>query len=557
MMKKIILAQIEFALGDVKQNTDQMIKKMLFAQEHLKADLIVFPELTLTGYPPKDLLFRKTLYQSIQSSRQAIQEASRTIAVIVGYPEWSEEGIYNAASVFSNGDCLLHYRKQYLPNHGLFDEKRYFLKGRQKNNVFTFKGTKIGLCICEDLWHPQPVSDAKAAGAEWIVSIHASPFDPLKMTQREAILRRRVEESSCPILSAHWVGAQDELIFDGGSMAMDASGTICAKAPDFKKALLEVFFEASSSPATSDKGVAQQTLTRQSLPLILSKEQNILDALIMSLNRYCRNNGFEDVILGLSGGIDSALTLCIAVDALGADHVEAVMLPSPYTSNMSLEDAEILAKTHHVRYSTIPITSIYDAFSKQLALSFCGLEPDVTEENLQARIRGTLLMALSNKKSKLLLTTGNKSEMAMGYATLYGDMAGGFNVLKDVSKTMVYQLAALYSEIVIPKRVINRPPSAELAPNQKDQDALPPYDILDKILSLYVEEGLEASDIIAQGFESKMVFDTLQRMHQNEYKRYQSAPGPRVTSCAFGIDWRYPLASPIPCEQNENKRDSK
>jgi NAD+ synthase (glutamine-hydrolysing) len=533
-MKKslcILMAQINPIVGDIEGNTALIIQAIEAAKRDFNADLIVFPELTITGYPPEDLLLRSDLHLQIQTALEQIRLATLGIAVIVGYPHKVKTGIYNAAGYFTNQTLTHTYYKQCLPNYGVFDEKRYFIAGDQ-SCIIDLHGTKIGLLICEDGWEKHPAQLAKAAGAELLISINASPFDKQKSRQREGIIATRVMENHLPFIYVACVGGQDELVFDGGSFAMNADGVICAHAGYYESLMMPLIWEHGAIQAST---IAPE----------LSELESIYRAICLGIQDYVRKNHFKGILLGVSGGIDSALVLCLAVDALGAENVQAVLLPSRYTSPMSLEDALLLIKQLQVSYTSLSIEPAFEAVMETLSEAFIGGSQDVTEQNIQARCRGLLLMALSNKTGALLLTTSNKSETAVGYATLYGDMAGGFAPIKDVPKTMVYALAHYRNtrDAVIPERIITRAPTAELAPNQTDQDTLPDYDTLDKILEKYVEEDKSVEEIVNLGFSEPLVRQVLTMVNKNEYKRRQSAPGIRITQRAFGRERRYPITS--------------
>jgi NAD+ synthase (glutamine-hydrolysing) len=527
----IVLAQVNPLVGDIPGNTRRVLA--IYRDAIAKAmDVVVFPELVLTGYPPEDLLLRPDLSRRIERALAQCCAATgkQTTAMVIGYPARRDGELYNCAGVIANGTLLAEYRKQCLPNYRVFDEKRYFAAGNAAC-VFDLKGSRCALTICEDIWFPEPMQQAKAAGAQLMLNINASPYHVGKQAEREQLIAMRAREGKMPVVYVNPVGGQDELVFDGGSMVVDAQGMLMARAPAFDETLLNVTLTANI-PAAS---------IHDALPVTAS----IYHALVTGVRDYVTKNKFRGVVLGLSGGIDSALTLAIAVDALGADHVEAVMMPFHYTASMSVEDAADEAKRLGVRYRNISIASMVEASLQSLSQEFAGLLADKTEENIQARCRGLLLMAISNKKGYLVLTTGNKSEMAVGYCTLYGDMVGGFAVLKDVTKTRVYELANYRNTIsaVIPQRVIDRAPSAELAPNQKDQDSLPPYEILDQILELYVEQDCSLREIVAKGFDEATVRRVICMIDFNEYKRRQAPVGVRITQRGFGRDRRYPITS--------------
>jgi NAD+ synthase (glutamine-hydrolysing) len=531
----VALAQLDMVVGDVAGNTAKILDYSNRARDEMQADLVVFPELSVCGYPPEDLLFHSGLRRRVAKAIDTIRESLRGIAVLFGYPEFQGDEIFNSCTVFLDGKALASYRKQLLPNYRVFDEQRYFKAGKDAA-VFRLKGIRIGLNICEDVWQKAPVASSRAAGAEVIVAINGSPYELRSQQHREDVVRNRVKEAGIPAVYLNTVGGQDELVFDGGSFAMAADGTVMFRAPPFRDGLHRVVLRVNASGIVPQAG---------ELAPIQSTEQSVYEALVCGTRDYVDKHRFPGVVLGLSGGIDSALILAIACDALGARRVHAVMMPFRYTSTMSQEDAASQAKTLGTRYDVIPIEPIYESVLKQLRPIFEGRAADVTEENIQARSRGLLLMAISNKTGSLLLTTGNKSEMAVGYATLYGDMAGGFAPIKDCSKTLVYRLAHYRNSlgVVIPERVINRPPSAELRPNQKDSDSLPDYKILDPILEAFIEEDLSVNEIAQRGFDRDVVIRVLQLVQNSEYKRRQSPPGIRISSRAFGRDWRYPITS--------------
>ncbi|MDE3738365.1 NAD+ synthase (glutamine-hydrolyzing) [Metapseudomonas resinovorans] len=532
---RIVMAQLNLRVGDVQGNVERIIEEANAAREAWEADVIVFPELSLCGYPPEDLLLRSSMQRRIEHGLQRLRDEVRGIYLVVGYPWLEDEQRYNACAVIADGQLLATYYKQRLPNYRVFDEKRYFEPGHQPC-VVDIKGVPVALSICEDVWFPEPMAQARAAGARLMLSLNASPFHLDKQLEREETLAERVAEGEMPVIYVNQVGGQDELVFDGGSFVIDASGLICQRAPAFVEGLYPVDVQLQEG-----RWLPRRTHCAELQEL----EASVYQALVVGVRDYVQKNGFRGVVLGLSGGIDSALTLAIAADALGAERVEAVMMPYHYTAQISLEDAEIEARLLGVTYRVLPIAPVVDAFQQVLAPEFEGYARDASEENLQARCRGTLLMAISNKKGSLVLTTGNKSELAVGYATLYGDMAGGFDVLKDVPKSLVFRLAEYRNSLgpVIPPRVIERPPSAELAPGQQDEDSLPPYAVLDEILKLYIEHDLSANAIIAEGFDEDTVNRVLSMVDRNEYKRRQAAVGIRVTQRGFGRDRRYPITS--------------
>ncbi|PTB89731.1 NAD+ synthase [Pseudidiomarina aestuarii] len=526
----VTLAQLDFTVGAIRRNADTIISTL---QEQSASDIVIFPELALTGYCPEDLLFRDDLAQRMQPELQRIADAAVTNLAVVGHPQRVGSELFNSVSVLHRGKVLARYHKQRLPQYGVFDEQRYFIPDH-KPCVFEWEGHRIGLLICEDIWHPEPIAQLRDQ-ADWIVAINASPFEVDKHSQRVHVLQQRVSEVKLPIVYVNNCGGQDELVFDGHSIVMAADGTIVAELPHCLPCCQSVRIEASGWTALPSNCEQPE----------LNRVGEVYSALVLAVRDYVRKNGFQSVLLGLSGGIDSALTLAIATDALGADKVHAVMMPFRYTSQMSVDDAAQQARTLGVKYDVISIEPVYNSLMAQLEPLLAGTTPDITEENLQARSRGVLLMALSNKSGSLVLSTGNKSELAVGYCTLYGDMCGGFSPLKDVPKMLVFELSRYvnrYQEI-IPQRVIDRPPSAELAPDQKDEDSLPPYEVLDRIISLYVEQDWAPSAIIDAGFERDDVLRVVRLIDINEYKRRQAAVGPKMTSRNFGRDRRYPITS--------------
>lgn len=528
----IAMAQCNFLVGDIAGNCELILAEAEQAKAR-GAELVVFSELALTGYPPEDLLLRPSLQTRIESALEAISAASTDIAIAVGFP-WKEGGhLYNCAGVWFQKACLGRYAKQCLPNYQVFDEQRYFKAGT-RTEVVALKGHRIGLTICEDIWHSGPVEQSVLAGAEIILNLNASPFHQGKQGERLTVLGRHARQHGVPILYVNQVGGQDELVFDGASFAVDAQGEPCLQMPEYEVASADVCWSDHQLLALSPSQPAHE-----------SELSSLYQALVVGVRDYVNKNRFKGVVLGLSGGIDSALTMAIAVDALGPDRVEAVMMPFQYTSDMSKEDASEQADTMGVRYHSLSISPMYDAFMSALASNFQGLPRDTTEENLQSRCRGVLLMALSNKNGYMVLTTGNKSEMAVGYATLYGDMAGGYGALKDVYKTRVFDLARYRNTLgyVIPERVIVRPPSAELAPDQIDEDSLPPYPVLDAILERYIEQDMSAEAIIEDGFDNDAVMRVVRLVDLNEYKRRQAPIGVRVTQRGFGRDRRYPITN--------------
>lgn len=529
-MLKIALAQYNFTVGDLAANADRLIAAMEAARAQ-GARVLLTPELALSGYPPEDLLLRPDFHRACEAELARIARHTAGLTLVVGHPEWRNGVCYNSASVIREGQLLGVYRKQRLPNYQVFDEVRYFEPGLMPL-VFEVDGHRLGVLICEDIWSPDAAISVRAAGAEVLLVLNASPYEMDKPDRRMSVAAARVAETGLPLIYCNSVGGQDELVFDGASFALDAQGVCCWRAPAFVEHLGLV-----------SAGVNDQIV--QDLSVQPALEELVYEALKTGVRDYIGKNGFPGAIIGLSGGIDSALTLAIAVDALGADRVRAVMMPSPYTAQMSLDDSREMVRLLGVRYDEIPIMPAMEVFQGLLSSQFEGLPADATEENLQSRIRGVLLMALSNKTGSIVLTTGNKSEMATGYATLYGDMAGGFAVLKDLYKTFVYRLSRWRNSrgVVIPENIITRPPSAELKPDQVDQDSLPPYDVLDAIIEAYMERDESPREIIERGYAEADVRRTVGLLKRNEYKRRQAPVGIRVTRRAFGRDWRYPITS--------------
>jgi NAD+ synthase (glutamine-hydrolysing) len=548
MSLRIAAAQLNFWVGDVDGNVAKIIKAANDARDRLKADLVVFPEMAVLGYPPDDLLQRSGLPPVIAEALQRIGREVLGIHVVVGHPEYTPEGVYNAATVFRDRRAVAHYRKQLLPNYGVFDEKRHFLAGKG-SCVFELKRVPVGLCICEDIWGPNPAAAAQRAGAELLVNINASPFTTEKSIERSGVLCARAAETGLPILYVNLVGGQDDLLFDGDSTAVNGDGTIAFRAPQFEESLYLVEYENGE--------------LRGDVRLDESDDAILYKGLVQSIRDYVNRNGFKGALVGMSGGVDSALVAALATDALGPQRVWGVALPSRYTAGMSNDDANEEAFRLGIKFDVISIEPAFEALLKTLEPAFAGKAPDLAEENLQSRCRGVILMALSNKHGYLVLTTGNKSEMAVGYATLYGDMAGGFAPIKDVYKTLVYRLARYRNTLgeaapsasesglnwgrrvrrVIPERVLTRAPSAELRPDQTDQDSLPPYDVLDAILQAYVEEQRSIPEIVRAGHPEEVVRRVASLVRRAEYKRRQSPPGPKITERAFGRDRRYPLTA--------------
>jgi NAD+ synthase (glutamine-hydrolysing) len=532
---KVVMGQLNTWVGDLQGNTEKVIKVASQAGSHDEPVLLVFPELTLTGYPPEDLLMRDSLHDQIEAAlhRLAI-ELPRELFVVVGYPRRRDGQLFNAAGVIHGGSIIGEYFKQRLPNYQVFDEKRYFAEGHDAC-VVDVAGINVGITICEDIWHKEPADAAARSGAELLINLNASPFHRGKHKERWQVLSDRAIEQNIPMIYVNQVGGQDELVFDGGSFAVNADGELAMVAPDFEEGSYELFVSRTVRGAEIAQGVAASAL---------SDIAAVWQALVLGVRDYVEKNGFPGVVLGLSGGIDSAVTLAVAVDALGADRVQAVMMPFKYTADISVADAGEQAAIMGVEYDVISIEPIYEMFMSGLSKQFEGTKVDTTEENLQARCRGVLLMSISNKKHRLVLTTGNKSELAVGYSTLYGDMAGGFDALKDCPKMLVYALARYRNTLgyCIPQRVIDRPPSAELAPDQTDQDNLPPYEELDEIIERYVEDDESPEQIVAAGFSELDVKRVIRLIDLNEYKRRQAPVGVRITTRGFGRDRRYPIS---------------
>jgi NAD+ synthase (glutamine-hydrolysing) len=525
----VALAQLNLLVGDIAGNARRVID--CAARLHGSADIIVFPELTLTGYPPEDLLLRRDCDKRVAEALQGIARAAVGVTLVIGYPAMRDGVRYNAAGVLRDGVVDAEYRKMQLPNYSVFDERRYFEPGANAV-VFSQGGVRFGVTICEDIWFDAPVQRAASAGAQVLLNLNASPFHQGKAAEREALVAERAAAFGVSVVYVNLVGGQDELVFDGGSFVVDREGTVRHRA---------VFFEESETLVTLKDGLPQPGGLRP----FEDEEAQVYHALVQGTRDYVTKNGFSSVVLGISGGIDSALTLAIAADALGAENVEAVSMPSRYTADISNQDAARQAQLMGVAYHSIPIEPAFTAFLDMLSETFAGTEPDITEENIQARCRGVILMAISNKRGRMLLTTGNKSEMSVGYATLYGDMAGGFAPLKDVPKLLVFRLARWRNRDaeVIPQRVIDRPPSAELRPDQKDSDSLPDYEILDSILAMYVEQDDCVDAIVAAGYDRAVVERVTRLVDRNEYKRRQAPPGVKITKRAYGRDRRYPIVN--------------
>ena len=527
---RVAVAQLNQRVGDLDANA-AALRGAIDHARRAAADVLVTPELSICGYPPEDLLLRDDFLAACAAQVDSLADAARGVVVLAGFPLRTQAGRFNAVAVLRDGAVAGVYRKQCLPNYTVFDEARYFVPG-DAPCLIDIAGVRCGVILCEDVWFPGPARQACDAGAQVLLVPNASPYHTRQHALRRAPVGSRAAECGVAVVYVNRVGGQDELVFDGASFVTDAQGAVTQQFPAWHETVGIVEFErALPRPVRGELDAAV--------------EPNVYAALVLGVRDYVLKNGFPGVVLGLSGGIDSALALAIAVDALGRERVRAVMMPSPYTAPMSVEDARTMAGTHGVRYDELPIGPAFDALLETLAPLTGEAPPGVMEENLQARIRGALLMALSNRDGALVLTTGNKSEMAVGYATLYGDMAGGFGVLKDVDKTLVYALARYRNALgrVIPQRVLERPPSAELRPGQTDQDTLPAYAVLDAVLEGYVEAGRGAGELIADGLPAAAVRDVVARIHRNEYKRRQAAVGVRITPRAFGKDWRFPITS--------------
>lgn len=530
----VSLVQQRFTVGAIRENTQRVIE----IAQAAATDLVLFPEMTLTGYPPEDLVVRPDLLDAVEQGLLQICQANIATTVVVGHPWFDQGELYNAASVIQNGHVIGRYFKQALPNYGVFDELRYFTPGSEPL-VIELHGQKLAILICEDVWQGYPVADAKAAGADWALVLNASPYEMGKRAQRQQLLQNLAQHLRLGFVYVNQMQGQDELVFDGSSMIVTPDGDIALQAPAFAAGVYQATLRRQTSGWTVEHTYGAPT--EQSI------EAEVYQALVVATRDYIQQNGFPGAVLGLSGGIDSALTLAIAADAIGVENVQALMLPFRYTSGMSVEDATEQARLMGIEFDVVSIEPMYDSFMQQLSPIFAGRKADTTEENLQARLRGVLLMALSNKTGRILLTTGNKSENAVGYCTLYGDMCGGFAVIKDVPKTLVYRLAAYRNTIspIIPQRVIDRPPSAELAPGQTDQDNLPPYDDLDAMIEAYVEQDKSLPEIVAMGYAEATVRRVLNLIDLNEYKRRQSAVGPKITLRNFSKDRRNPITSAL------------
>ena len=531
---KIGLAQINVVVGAVEHNVNLILEYACRARDELNCDLLVCSEMVLTGYPPEDLLMRPGFMALVDSELHRLCASLKGIDVVVGYPKVDSGTMYNIGALITDGEITQEYRKIKLPNYAVFDEKRYFEAGSEAC-VLEYQGINLGITVCEDIWHDGPIELAVEEGAEVIININGSPYHSDKISERRGVVCARAKKVKTPVVYVNQVGGQDELVFDGASFACDANGEVVHQMVSFDNALSAV--TVYKNDGLTIKG---SEMVAEFEPL-----ESIYNALVLGVRDYVHKNGFTGVVIGLSGGIDSALTTTIAVDALGKENVDVIMMPFKYTSDISKEDAYAEAKALDITYHVISIEPMYEAFVSQLAPVFEGYEEDVTEENIQARCRGLTLMAYSNKTGKMVLTTGNKSEMSVGYATLYGDMVGGYNAIKDVPKITVYELAKYRNTIsqVIPDRVITREPSAELRADQIDSDSLPEYEVLDPILELYVEEDCPPSEIVKRGFDAQVVERVIRLVDRNEYKRRQAAPGVRISKKAFGRDRRYPITS--------------
>jgi NAD+ synthase (glutamine-hydrolysing) len=538
MTLRIALAQFDFPVGAVTKNADRIIEMIATARGEYGADLVLFPELALSGYPPEDLLLRPSFLADCETAIQRIARAATGIVAIVGWPQSAGAVVYNAASVLRDGEVLQTYRKRELPNYAVFDERRYFEVDPDRDNcVFAVKDAQVGLIICEDLWFPEAIAQTLAAGAQVVMVPNASPFERDKHAQRDNLLAQRAQETGAAIAYLNVVGGQDAVVFDGASVVADGDGTVHPAAAAFTDQWLVVDFDAATRKFSPVQWVDDGDESRDALAW---------RAVVRGTRDYLAKNGFKHAWIGLSGGIDSSLVLAIAVDALGAENVTAVRMPSRYTAGLSNDLAEEQCRAQGVRMITVPIEKPFQGFLDALSEQFEGKAVDVTEENLQSRSRGAIMMALSNKFGGLLLTTGNKSEYAVGYATIYGDMCGGYAPLKDLYKTEVFALARwrnTVGDIVIPQGVIDRPPSAELRDNQKDQDSLPPYDVLDAILYRHVDLEQSGAEIVAAGFDAATVERVLRLVRISEWKRHQAAPGPKVSRRAFGRERRYPITN--------------
>lgn len=539
---RIALAQFDFPVGDITGNAERIATMIATARDQYRADLVLFPELALCGYPPEDLLMRPSFLRDCEQAIQQVASAATGIVALVGWPQSAGAVVYNAASVLRDGKVEITYRKRELPNYAVFDERRYFDVDPDGGCcVFDVTGTPVGLLICEDLWFAEPLEQTVEAGAQLVLVLNASPFERDKHAQRDALLAQRVHEAGVGIAYLNLVGGQDALVFDGASVLADGDGRVHGAARAFEEHWLTADYDPAARRFTEVEWAVEDDESRDALAW---------RAIVRGLRDYCVKNGFKDVWLGLSGGIDSSIVLALAVDALGPEHVTAVRMPSRYTAGLSNDLAQQQCDALGVRLLALPIEKPFQGFLDALSDTFAGKAVDVTEENLQSRTRGALMMALSNKFGGLLLTTGNKSEYAVGYATIYGDMCGGYAPIKDLYKTEVFALARWRNTVggspVIPPAVIDRPPSAELRDNQLDQDSLPPYDVLDAILLRYVDQEQSRDEIVAAGFDGQIVDKVLRLVRISEWKRHQAAPGPKVSRRAFGRERRYPITNRYP-----------
>lgn len=535
---RIAMAQFDFPVGDVAGNAARIAEMIAFARDEYAADLVLFPELALSGYPPEDLLLRPAFLRACETAMADITAQARGIVAVVGWPQAAGSVVYNAASVLRDGAIEATYRKRELPNYAVFDERRWFdVDPDREDCVFEVNGTRVGLVICEDLWFAEPIASTVAAGAQLVLVPNASPYEHDKHAERDALLAQRASETGAAFAYLNLVGGQDALVFDGASVVADGDGTVHPAALAFDEQWLVVDFD----PELRRFAPLQWTVDGDE-----SRDALAWRAVVRGTRDYCSKNGFDKVWLGLSGGIDSALVLAIAADALGAENITAVRMPSRYTADLSNDLAREQCDALGVAMVTLPIEKPFQGYLEALDHVFAGQPVDVTEENLQSRVRGALMMALSNKFGGLLLTTGNKSEYAVGYATIYGDMCGGYAPLKDLYKTEVFALARWRNTVgdrVIPQAVIDRPPSAELRENQLDQDSLPPYDVLDAILQRHIDQEQSRADIVAAGFDAATVDRVLRLVRIGEWKRHQAAPGPKVSRRAFGRERRYPVSN--------------
>ena len=556
------MAQLDLVVGDLDGNVDAIVAAVV-AAEGERCDLVVLPELAVTGYPPEDLLLKPTFVRDAAEALARVAAAAVDVVAVVGTVEADGDRLWNAAAVCHGGAVVGTYRKRRLPNYAVFDEQRYFTPGDEPLRLWGVAGLPVGVSVCEDAWAPAgPIPGQAGGGARLVVNLNASPYHAGKVGDREGMLAERANEADCPIVYVNLVGGQDELVFDGGSLVVGADGRVLARSPQFVEDLTVVDLDVPERPAPPAAPLPVVALTASSaaagLPEVASpvapplpRAREVYEALVLGTRDYVTKNGFRDVVIGLSGGIDSSLVATIAADALGPEHVHGVLMPSRYSSEHSVGDARALADALGIEWRTIPIEPAHEALEGMLAPSFAGTEPDLTEENLQSRIRGVLLMALSNKHGWMVLTTSNKSESAVGYSTLYGDSAGGFAVIKDLPKLWVYELcrdrndraAAAGERPPVPTSVIDKPPSAELRPDQRDDQSLPPYEVLDPLIEAYVEHDRTVGDLVAAGHDPELVRRIARLVDLAEYKRRQFPPGPRVTTKAFGKDRRLPITN--------------